>query len=71
MTSRKLKAEVRINDESGAGDIDLLLTAEQAVRLLDYVVTGDTVAINLLTRSQINGYDVLTKAAEDPKAYAQ
>ena len=63
----KLKTEVRINDSEGASDIDLDLTFEQSVKLLAYLVRGDTVHLNLVTPPPPNGRSVL----DDPKAYAE
>lgn len=64
----RFKAVVGINEAPGVGDIDLELTPDQAVTLLEYVVTGATAHINLKTPQKINGVATFT---ENPAAYAE
>jgi hypothetical protein len=45
----KLKTEVRINDDPGENDIDLELTSDQSVLLLDLLVAGAVLHLNLQT----------------------
>lgn len=60
----KLRTDVRINANPEVCDLDLDLTADQAVVLLENVMRDLTVVINL--RTSKNGH-----AEDDPKAYAE
>ena len=66
MTKQKLKVEVRVNDDEGAGDIELELSPEQSVKLLEYVMEGSTIHINLTTPSTTR----TVRAIDNPQAYA-
>jgi hypothetical protein len=68
MTSRKLKAEVRINDtgEWNGSAVELLLDDVQARSILETLVTGQELRVNLVT-----GTRYLDQHVENPKAYAQ
>jgi hypothetical protein len=65
MANRKIKAEVHVNDEEG-GDVNLEMSDYQARVILDAVLDGRAVTVNLVTAA-IGEYRV----SEEPAAYAQ
>ena len=65
MPSNKLKTEVRINDPE-ENDVTLALSPAQAVAVLDLLIAGATLRINLVTPSSSS----LTPSHDTPLAYA-
>lgn len=63
---KKIKADVHVNDPGYDGTGLLLdLSAAQAVEVLNSVISGDTLYINLITST-----DVEREIYDNPKAYA-
>ncbi len=67
MASKKIKAEVYVNEPVTVGYriVELNLTDAQATDVLESVVAGEVLVVNLLTGSR-NGH-----AKENPAAYAE